>query len=776
MLARSLVETCRAPLGSSGPPAPPPLALRPLSLLRLLESRGNIAAPASITLRNTPALCHDLLRPLKSLLLLNWVSNACGKRGLCAAYMMETSSLTPSAAWATSRYTKALPDPPPPPVSNTRPVVVLPVRKDSLAASRPPPPPKDTAAKTSSTMAAAKLSESPLPPLPGLTRMNSPPVVIRRKPVGGGTGGNKAQSPPHPQPVHGGNVSPVESLSSIFSAYGTEDSSATRYSEDTTATGYSFTEPSPPNPKVLPKDTLGGASTKLDLVSPLYLPTPVSSEMKSSAPLPQHGAGLEAHTDSRPPTPPTKEIQRPMTPRSHKALPSAPSEQANRSSSSMADQSPSQPQLWRRRSLKSDKPLTVPQLKLTSSHGSTAASAKEAGALQDTSSLPRPRPPFAGSALDSPILKGFQSFPGRNIRPSPSNKTLPRNPRPEIMTNTKPQEDQDGFSQYAQEVQDGYKASSSEAAPAISPHMQRPPTPEYDYDESPIDANIPSMRSPTSPASPVTPPTEGRPLSIIPEDMIRSAAAPAPAAPPPSGPLPSLPPRSSSRGPPAPGNASGRLGLPRSPAPPGRSSPGAASPATHSPAATSPAVTPPAVSSSTGTSSEVPASVAKMAASLAPSHVKSTSSTSIPSIAISDDGDASTIKASSSPQPMRQDHETKQQLAPSSGGGEEATGPLVPASPGEANYFPTTEYSKLFFPGDIIPAPPIKASQLDCFTGHARFVASKNEQHPVACMACRVEDAGARFCCSHCTVRICGGCREALNANGRDLAKIIATA
>lgn len=602
--------------------------------------------------------------------------------------------------------------------------------------------------------------------------------------MGNGTLGNKAQSPPHPQPAQGGNVSPVESLSSIFSAYGTEDSSATRYSEDTTATGYSFMEPSPPNPKVLPKDTLGGASTKLDLVSPLYLPTPVSSEMKSGAPHSQHGAGLEAHTDGRPPTPPTKEIQRPMTPKSSKALPSVPSEQANKSSSSMADQSPSQPQLWRRRSLKSDKPLTVPQLKLTSSHGSTAASAQEAGALQqDTSSLPRPRPPFAGSALDSPILKGFQSFPGRNIRPSPSNKTLPRNPRPEIMEDTKPREDLDGFSQYAQEVEDGYKASTTEAGPALSPHIERPPTPEYAHDESPVDASFPSMRSPTSPASPVTPPTEGRPLSIIPEDIIRSNAAAAPAAPPPSGPLPSLPPRSSSRGPPPPGSASGRLGLPRSPAPPGRTSPGAASPATHSPAAASPAATSPASTSpavtstkAPATSSEAPAAVAKMAASLSPSHVKSTSSTSIPSIAISDDGDASTIKAAHSPQPSQPDHEStkQQQLAPSNGAGEESAGAIVPASPGEANYFPAAEYSRLFFPGDIIPAPPVKASQLDCLTGHSRFVASKNEHHPVACMACKVEDAGARFCCSHCAVRICGGCREALVANGRDLAKIIA--
>ncbi|KAG8161458.1 hypothetical protein KVR01_008445 [Diaporthe batatas] len=701
--------------------------------------------------------------------------------------MMETASLTQPAPWATSRYTKALPDPPPPPASKTKAVVVLPARKDSLASSRPPPPPKDTAAKTSSTMAAAKVSESPLPPLPGLTRVNSPPVVIRRKPVGNGAVGNTAQSPPHPQPAQPGNVSPVESLSSIFSAYGTEDSSATRYSEDTTATAYSVMGPSPPNPKVLPKDTLGGPSTKLDLVSPLYLPTPVSSEMSSNAPHPQHGSGLEAHTDGRPPTPPTKEIQRPITPKSSKALPSIPSEQAN-ISSPMAEQSPSQPQLWRRRSLKSDKPLTVPQLKLTSSHGSTAASAQEAGALQhDIASLPKPRAPFAGSALDSPILKGFQSFPGRNVRPSPSNKALPRNPRPEIMENPNPQEHQDGFSQYAQEVEDGYKASSSEAAPAVSPHIQRPPTPEYDHDESPIDGSFPNMRSPASPASPVTPPTEGRPLSIIPEDIVRAVAAPAPAAPPPSGPLPSLPPRSSSRGPPPPGGGSGpRLGLPRSPAPPGRSSPGAFSPAAPSPASVSPAVIAPAEVSSKApaTSSPPPASVAKMAASLSPGYVQSPSSTPTPSIAISDDGDASTIKAARSPHPTQPDHEaTKQQpqhqLAPSSSTEEEevvdAAGPTVPASPGEANYFPAAEYSRLFFPGDIIPAPPIKASQLDCLTAHSRFVASKNEHHPVACMTCKVEDNGARFCCSHCRVRICGGCREALVSNGRDLAKIMSS-
>lgn len=44
MLARSLVETCRAPLGSSGRPHTPSPGPTPLSLLRRLESRA-ISAP-----------------------------------------------------------------------------------------------------------------------------------------------------------------------------------------------------------------------------------------------------------------------------------------------------------------------------------------------------------------------------------------------------------------------------------------------------------------------------------------------------------------------------------------------------------------------------------------------------------------------------------------------------------------------------------------------------------------------------------------------------------
>jgi hypothetical protein len=94
----------------------------------------------------------------------------------------------------------------------------------------------------------------------------------------------------------------------------------------------------------------------------------------------------------------------------------------------------------------------------------------------------------------------------------------------------------------------------------------------------------------------------------------------------------------------------------------------------------------------------------------------------------------------------------------------------APAQPGEANHhFPTQQYSQVFLPGDVIPAPRLKETQLDCFAGHAVLTFSRNESHPVGCMACLALDRGPRYTCSHCSARVCARCRDALLANGRDL-------
>lgn len=467
------------------------------------------------------------------------------------------------------------------------------------------------------------------------------------------------------------------------------------------------------------------------------------------------------------------------------------------SPTSLTNQSPSQPQLWRRRSLKTDKPLAVPELKLTLSHGSTAASQQVTSSMDNSSmnneppSLPNPN--FKGSSTgagagaggDSPILNGFRAnLPGRNIRPSPSQNSLPRNPSPDKMGNKKSKEGLDGFSQYAQEVEDSmHNGTGTFMAPQYSParrspETRRPPTPEYAKDES--QSNDPTVYSPVSP---MTPPEDLRPLSVIQEDAEGATAMPA--APPPSGPLPGLPPRSSSR----PGiggalavNASpGRMALPSSPRPPNRSPLGASSPATAAAAAASLAPAPAIQPASLGT----------------PVHERSTSSTSVPAIEVFDDGDASTIKAPNSPRPTtsastittmtaaaaaaaasQQGAQAQAQAqAPSDSGPMSPTSPTA-LRPGDPAYFPMRHHHAAanmtpIAPGTVLAASALKKSQLACLGSHYRFLPSRNEDHPLSCQSCQIRDNGARFTCAHCAVRICADCRDVLMMNGRDLGKLV---
>lgn len=608
---------------------------------------------------------------------------------------------------------------------------------------------------------ATKMMDTPLPPLPSLARVNSPPTVVpKRKPVGSGVSLRSHPSPPPSQPLGGGEISPVESISSLLSAYGTEDSSEARNSVETAATKYSSFEPSPP--KVLPTDHLGGGITKLDLVSPLALPTPVSSNMGAEQYQQQPRTWQEVGQADHPPTPPMKDTQRPTTPKSSRTIAQRPAELANRSPLSQPKQSPSQPQLLRRRSIKSDKPLTLPELKLTSSHGSTSSSQQVISSLNnDLPALPKPRPPFAAKTeVDSPIRNGFSSFPGRNIRPSPSQKALPRNPQLADMGNRPSKEPLDGFSQYAQEIEDNnlnLAHKSPQYSPAkMSPEIRRPPTPEYskeDVQSGPHDI--------VSQVSPMTPPEDSQPLRVIREDV---SQAPSPAVVAPSATaLPQL----LSKASPRPGGSSvgpngGKIGLPRSPRGNGDASLGVKSVGGASLLTPSPNIQP-------GPSSP---------------HARSISDTSVPTIEISDDG-ASTIKAPNSPpRPATsassqnatgwQQQQQHYSFPAESQEDNADLGELVKAAPGEPNYFPMVHYKlQAVAPGTVLAAAPLRPNQLDCFANHYRFVPSRNEDHPLACQSCDVRDRGLRFTCAHCGVRICPDCRDVLMMNGRDLNKLV---
>lgn len=666
---------------------------------------------------------------------------------------METS-LVSSRPGGRSRFSKALPAPPPFEKTEEHAQVTLPVRKDSLP-SRPALPLKDNnAGRSIPSNMATKVMDAPLPRLPTLSRVNSPPIVVpKRKPVGSGASVKSTTSPPPPPPARSGDISPVESISSLLSAYGTEDSAA-RYSVDTAATQHSFSEPSPP--KLPPKDSLGGGVNnkldRLDIVSPLALPTPVSSRMDTSQRLSE--LSRPRGQDDLPPTPPMKDSQRqrPTTPKTQS------SKLSNDSPSSLSNQSPSQPQLWRRRSLKAVKPLAVPELKLTSSHGSTASAQQVASTMNNGNhSRPDLEHSVDGAAGDSPILNGFDAnSSGQSNKPTIAQTSLPTNPLPK-MGNKKSKESLDGFSQYAQEVEDSMGADNyktSEYSPArLSPEVpeiRRPPTPEYATDET--RSNDPMIYSPISP---MTPPDDPRPLSVIQEDPEVSTGAGAGAAAshaPPAGPLPGLPPRSSSRvglGA-APAGSPGRTGPPRAPYAASRSPLGSSSPMTGGDPSSGPRTAPaglapsPAIQPST--------SAQQQAQAQAHAHARSISANSVPSIQVTDDGDASTIRAAT----------------------EDEQGPA--AQPGDPAHFPMLHHAAKMVPvarGAVLPAAPLRRAQLECFAGHYRFVASRNEDHPIACQSCQIADAGGRFTCAHCAVRICADCRDVLMMNGRDLGKLV---
>ncbi|KAL2752520.1 hypothetical protein ACRALDRAFT_212923 [Sodiomyces alcalophilus JCM 7366] len=77
-------------------------------------------------------------------------------------------------------------------------------------------------------------------------------------------------------------------------------------------------------------------------------------------------------------------------------------------------------------------------------------------------------------------------------------------------------------------------------------------------------------------------------------------------------------------------------------------------------------------------------------------------------------------------------------------------------------------------PGTIFKALPIKKHMLHCHTAHREMRASPQGHYAVACQACGKEDRGERWACTACHVRICGGCRRALAQNGCDLGKLLA--
>lgn len=402
--------------------------------------------------------------------------------------------------------------------------------------------------------AITKPLSSPLPPVPSKFTGMPPMSIPRRRPVAAPTTPAPAPtpiSPPAATPALASDPSPspVGSFSSLLSAYSnhTADSprsSLTSSAKDMIGSGGAYSVVSP---------NLDTQRTSAQSKAPTYALPPLPSDQMAQ----KHEPGGQMFEDL-PPPPPLKDAQRstsrPQTPTGSQTQ-NAQQPTSARMGSPLTGGSPQQEQLWRRRSLKTDKALAVPDLKLVSSHGSTAASAQDTAQSSPSSlfSQPFPLPPGSNpNALEpattprAPPRSANGGLPGRNIRPVPSEQTAPQDANmgqeasriKEKLENARRRGsgDESRAKMQATQVSRAEITLSPTTSPqAVSPlSAHRLPTPEY----STHDVRNPqpdTVVSPLSPASSPELPGEARPISRkalgVPEAQVRHAGSSSPLVP-----------------------------------------------------------------------------------------------------------------------------------------------------------------------------------------------------------------------------------------------------
>ncbi|KAK4185337.1 hypothetical protein QBC35DRAFT_516969 [Podospora australis] len=281
---------------------------------------------------------------------------------------------------------------------------------------------------------------SPLPRLPSKSSVPPPPVTVpRRRPVAAPTVQTTTLSAPAPtslaSPTSPDRMpSPGGSISSLLSAYSNHTSESTPRSSTNSET--EITRPKDSYSAASPTDFFEDQIPKAAAPAPTFVKTLSSEQGAQTQELKNQQKFLE-DLEELPPPPPLKDAQRnrPETPTSlqiQAAQPSAPTHTA----SPLGDNISPQDQLWRRRSLKTEEKIDVPELKLVSSHGSTGTvvsthdSVQSASDVSPSRPLPAPPPreqrdvpqlqqPVASRAAPPP-RSAPGGLPGRNIKPVPA--------------------------------------------------------------------------------------------------------------------------------------------------------------------------------------------------------------------------------------------------------------------------------------------------------------------------------------------------------------------
>lgn len=632
-----------------------------------------------------------------------------------------------------------------------------PIEKDSLLpriqGGPPVPPPKhlvNREAPSTPTMAAvSRPLDSPLPPLPKMS--------IPRRPVA-------ALAPavmpvPTPAPLSPAlSQSPVGSYSSLLSAYSNRSSETTPRSSTNSATEVSSAkESSSTVSTVFPHEQqVKDASQQLTIASP----------------------GLSRNDTGLPPPPAVKDVQRPHTPPidQHNA---GQSPTATQPIPTLANSSPQQDQLWRRRSLRSEKNLAVPELKLVTSHGSTAASGQNLPQVTQGDSSPQPPP----AAPPKPIENGTQSagsriplprssnaaLPGRNIRPAASRQQISTPQEAMGQKTSRPAKDVSSDdreeAQTAKSDHDVVPQAPRPVHPAVSPMKSMPniaspvvrlPTPDYESSDvkNPI---VETVVSPVSPASsPDLPIDTKSPVTRKPvgdaENQVRHAKS-----------SPALVPKSAFAGRPP-------MGLPASPAASRERTPNQ----NQFPARTTsrfgdqyrPTTAAPRrdTASPRGlpvlkTREQQPRQTVDQVRTISENGSAASDETVKPRVAAID----AVSQAGESPSPMTLNEDGTEVVEESD----------LTDHPGAAR-FPRNWYKPLP-ENEVLDARPLEDKHFKCHTRHRYLTAARQRVNPIACRTCGHKDRIAEcYICSACHLNVCVSCCGGLRRLRGDLDQLLA--
>lgn len=692
---------------------------------------------------------------------------------------MEAAISKPSRA-GTSRFSKALPAPPPihqdMQAAPRQPFQQAPRRHDqqplqnTQSLSRKPLPSSGPLVLSVNEATMPKSLDSPLPSPPGPAHA---PTTIPRRPVGRG-------NPPSPS-----DSSP---LSSILSAYSNRSSDSTmRSSTD----GAVMSAKGPLSPTLAKQDNGALKANHHELFlptqSPLSMDDYVYTERPSDPSMPTAG------NESKPaPPPPPKDptINHQMASLTHPGAQEG-SMQAAPATTPAAQSAPSESQIWRRRSTTVDKKLAVPELKLASSHGSTASSALPASpappaarAKESTLSQEEPHQELLAQAADTRVqlpASPHPAFPGRDIRPVASRQQI-ASKTPESMVHeisnsnaaseisNSPRGGIETASLSFPEVPNRNPSRPNVSEPTKPLQVARLPTPEYESGDirSPMAETIKPPVSPSSSpelrteakAQPRVAPQDLRRLETQEDRPMRGKAA--------LGGDTVNSPRLNANPSPSGLVVRSPIGLPSSPA----ANRGLPSDRNVFPIRTSSKAVGDRRPQGVSDEQEMAVNRAETpdVKSQVPPEVGDTQPVSAGVSHTEVASDAMPQAAGLQRPNAVQDVSQAVPEADSDVAGREKPTKEDPDT--DCVPTPTSEHGGWWDPipeGTIFDSPPIVERNLRCLSRHRIMVQSRNTYYPVACQACHVKDTSIRYTCGSCWLRICSTCRNNLYKFGGNL-------